>query len=220
MSLPPREARKREARWKHGGSQSREGAAGDKSLRTPRRRGGSQQAGLRCSFGQREPADQLLCRDPESQAPWAGAGLPGPSRPSSPGPGSVLAPTFIFPYLAGWGPQDTVTHLHPPVWCWGLLWGCGDSGRGRLLGPRQALTATAATGVVSDQYLLWGLALVAPLSPWHERWPDSSHGLQGSFLTWQPHLWPLEMQALNCCSLDFPGFPEPLCFSTCLSLCL
>lgn len=32
--------------------------------------------------------------------PWAGAGLPGPSS-HSPGRGSVLALTFIFPYLAG-----------------------------------------------------------------------------------------------------------------------
>ena len=113
-----------------------------------------------------------------------------------------------------------VTHLRPPVWCRGLPQGCGVSGHGRLWGPGQALTAAAATGVESSQYLLWGLALVAPLSPWHERCPHASHGLQGSFLTWQPHLWPLEIQGLNCCSLDFPGFPEPLCFSTCLSLCL
>lgn len=113
-----------------------------------------------------------------------------------------------------------LTHLRPPVWCTGLPQGCGDSGHGRLRSPGQALTAAMATGVESDQYLLWGLALVAPLSPSHEHWPHSSHGLQGSFLTWQPHLWPLEMQGLNWCPLDFPGFPEPLYFSTCLSLCL
>lgn len=174
---------------------------------------------MRCLFGQREPADQLLCRDPESQAPWVGAGLPGPSRSQSRA-GINAGPHVHFslscrvrasgdgnPPASSCLVQGTATGL------WGQRpW--------QTLGPRAGSHRAAATGVESSQCLLWGLALVAPLSPWHERCPHASHGLQGSFLTWQPHLWPLEIQGLNCCSLDFPGFPEPLCFSTCLSLCL
>lgn len=175
---------------------------------------GRQSAGFICSFDQRGPADQLSCTDAESQGPW---GWSGASRPLE---ATVHGLDQCWPQPPLPCRVRASRDGDPPVWTWGLPQGCGDSGHGRLWGPGQVLTAAVATGAVSDQYLLWELAPEAPLCPWHELQTHSSGGLQGPFVTWQPQLQPLEMQGLNCPSLNFPGILEPLCFSTCLSLCL
>lgn len=94
-----------------------------------------------------------------------------------------------------------VTHLGPPVGAGDCHRAVGSAAMADSGAQGRRSLAAAATGVESNQYSLWGLGPSGPLSPWHECCPHASHGLQGSFLTWQPHLWPLEIQGLNCCSL-------------------